>query len=144
MGTNAVQLAKYLGAEVTGVCSTSNLELVKSLGADMVIDYKKRILPKAKTPMILFLMQLPRFKTSQRKKALKKAGVYLNVLKDSGNKEKQEDLIFLKVLIEAGKLKPVIDRRFSFEEIPEAHKYVEKGHKKGNVVITVINNQKTL
>jgi NADPH:quinone reductase-like Zn-dependent oxidoreductase len=139
VGTYAVQLAKYHGAEVTGVCSTVNLELVKSLGADRVVDYtKENITESGETYDVVFdaVDKLPR---SKGKKLLKKGGKYLNVSRDSGGERdmKQDDLVFLKEQIEAGKLKPVIDRTYPFEEIVEAHRYVDRGHKKGNVVIVV-------
>lgn len=143
VGTNAVQLAKYFGAEVTGVCSTTNIELVKSLGADHVIDYTKEDFTQSDHSHDIVFDAVARVKPSHRKKALKKSGIYLNVLRDSGNKEKSEDLILLKEIIEAGKLKPHIDRIYLFEQIPEAHSYVEKGHKKGNVPVSIINSQKT-
>jgi NADPH:quinone reductase-like Zn-dependent oxidoreductase len=134
VGSYAVQLARSFGAQVTGVCSTTNLALVQSLGAEQVIDYTR----SGETYDVVFdaVDKLP---VSQGKKALKPAGVYLNVAKDSGsgNDLKVEDLLFLTELIEAGKLRPVIDRVYPLEQIVAAHRYVESGRKKGNVVITV-------
>ena len=140
VGTFAIQLAAYYGADVTGVCSTANLELVKSLGADRVIDYTKGDLDdKFETYDVIFdaVDKLPK---SIAKKALKKNGKYLNVVKNFNSEEpiNTRDLIFLKDLAEAGKLKTVIDRIYPLEQIVEAHRYVEKGHKKGHVVITVV------
>lgn len=138
VGTNAVQLAKkHFGAEVTGVCSTTNLDLVKSLGADHVIDYTQEDFSKGDETYDVIFDAVAKFPPSQAKKALKKTGVYLNVHTSSGSGENIKELLFIKELIEAGKLKPVIDRSYPFEEIVEAHRYVERGHKKGNVVITV-------
>jgi NADPH:quinone reductase-like Zn-dependent oxidoreductase len=137
VGTNAVQLAKYFGAVVTGVCSTTNIELVKSLGADSVIDYTKEDFTSNTEAYDLIFDAVAKVSSSRAKKSLKKGGVYINVLKHSGSKEKIEDLKFLKKVIEDGEIKPVIDRHYPFEQIPEAHRYVEQGHKKGNVVITL-------
>jgi NADPH:quinone reductase-like Zn-dependent oxidoreductase len=168
VGAAAVQLAKYYGAKVTGVCSTANLEMVKSLGADQVIDYTQEdFTENGKTYDIIF-DTVGKRSFSQCKCSLTDEGIYLATVPTpvmmlqalwparSGSKkvkfmaaglrparEKIKDLVSLTELIEAGKIKPVIDRCYPLEQIAEAHRYVEQGHKKGNVVITVAHTGRT-
>ena len=139
-GTTAIQLAKYLGAKVTGVCSTSNLEMVKSLGADDVIDYSKEDTLNPGVQYDFILDAVGKIKTSKLKEACKKAlaprGKYVSI-DDGSLKLDSKRLALIKELVETGHIKPVIDRCYPFEEIVEAHRYVGKGHKKGGVVIRV-------
>jgi len=138
VGTYAVQLAKSLGADVTGVCSTANLELVRSLGADRAIDYTQQDFTEGDETYDVVFDAVGKLASSRAKRSLRKTGVYLNVNRDSGSGGgSPEDLVFLKGLIETGKVRAVIDRRYPLEEIVEAHTYVEKGHKRGHVVVTV-------
>ena len=159
VGTFAVQLAKNFGAEVTGICSTTNIEMVKSLGADNVIDYIKEDFTKSGQTYDVIFDTVMKTSFSTCKSSLAPRGVFITVdfplltaLWTSiigsrklvfGIANKIEDLIFLKELIEAGKIKSVIDRCYPLEQTAEAHRYVDKGHKKGNVVITVVNNNRT-
>jgi NADPH:quinone reductase-like Zn-dependent oxidoreductase len=160
IGTLAVQLAKHYGAEVTGVCSARNVELVKSLGADQVIDYTKEDFTKTGQTYDVVFDAVSKSSFLRCRSSLKKNGVYLATLpklsvllqmswtsmigdkkvKNGSRAATVEDLLFLKELIEAGKLRTVIDRRYPLEQTAEAFRYVEKGHKKGNVVITVVHD----
>ena len=138
VGTFAVQLAsRHFGADVTGVCSGANVDLVKSLGASRVVDYTHQdFTQNAETYDVIF-DAVGKLSPSQWKKALKPGGVHINVHADSNGGEKVEYLLILKEMIEAGKIKPIIDRVYPFEQIVEAHRYVEQGHKKGNVAISM-------
>jgi len=141
VGTYAVQLAAYFKAEVTGVCSTANLELVKSLGADKVIDYIKEDFTKSGETYDIIFDAVNKSSSSRSKSSLTQNGRYLPTMSLGG--ENTKNLIFLKELIEAGKLRSVIDRSYPLEQIVEAHRYADKGHKKGSVVITAEHNNKT-
>jgi len=142
VGTNAVQLAsRHFGAEVTGVCSGANLDLVKSLGAVKTIDYTREDFTQSGETYDVVFDAVGKLSPAQAKKALKPGGVYINVHRDSDGGDKLENLLQIKKLVEAGKLKPVIDRVYPLEQIVEAHRYVDQGHKKGNVVITIINQK---
>ncbi len=162
VGTAAVQLARYYGAEVTGVCSTTNLEMVKSLGANKVIDYTKEDFAKTGQTYDIIFDTVGKISFSRCRGSLKQGGIFLEagivlailpqvlwtlmigskkvMIAATGLRrasERTKDLILLKELMEAGKIKPVIDRRYPLEQVAEAHRYVDKGHKRGNVVIIV-------
>jgi NADPH:quinone reductase-like Zn-dependent oxidoreductase len=135
VGTYAVQLAKHFGADVTGVCSTANVELVKSLAADHVIDYTKEDFTKMEQTYDVIFDAVAKTTASHVKSALGENGIFLTV--QSSTRESIENLDDLKDLVAARKIRPVIDKTVPLEQTAEAHRYVEKGRKKGNVVITV-------
>jgi NADPH:quinone reductase-like Zn-dependent oxidoreductase len=135
VGTYAVQLARHFGADVTGVCSTRNLELVSSLGASQVIDYTRQDFTQGGALYDIIIDAAGKLSPSNGKRALKKRGHYVSAT--ASNSFSADDLAFLRKLIEAGELKSVIDRRYALEQVAEAHRYVDQGHKRGNVVITV-------
>ena len=162
VGSAAVQVAKYLGAEVTGVCSTENQEMVKSLGADHVIDYKKEAFTKTGKKFDIIFDAVGKISFSHAKGALKQKGIFLEAgigmgilphviwtsmfdgkkakIAATGLRSPQErtkDLKILKELLESGKIRPIIDSQYALAQIAEAHHHVDKGHKKGNVVITL-------
>ena len=140
IGTSAVQLARHLGAEVTGVCSAANLELVQSLGATTVIDYTKDDFTTGGEKYDVVFDAVGRRKSTQAMAnsaaVLAPGGVSMSV-DDSFPRSKRSDLVRLKELAESGDLRPVIDRRYPLDEIAEAHRYVDQGHKKGNVIVTL-------
>jgi len=139
VGTFAVQIARHFGAHVTAVCSTTNVDLVKSIGADNIVDYTREDFTKTETRFDVIFDAVGKISRAACKKLLKPKGAYVSVT--GSPKEKPNDLSFLKELIESGKLKTVIDRRYTLEQIREAHVYVEKFHKRGNVVINVSKDQ---
>lgn len=166
VGTAAVQIAKYYNADVTGVCSASNIELVKSLGADKVIDYAREDFTESGEKYNIIFDTVGKISFSKSKKMLKDGGVFLEVVIGlsiipsvlwtsvfSSRKcriaatglrpadEKRKDLIFLRKLSDDGKFRAIIDKKYALEEVSEAHRYVDKGHKKGNVVLTVYRTQ---
>jgi len=141
IGTSAVQLARHLGADVTGVCSTVNMELVRSLGAATVIDYTTDDFTKGgeKYDVVFDAVGKRKSAGAMAKAAavLSPGGVSMSV-DDSFPRTTRDDLLMLKMLAESGELRPVIDRRYTLDEIAEAHRYVDGGHKKGNVIVTVL------
>jgi len=137
VGTFAVQIAKYFEAEVTAVCSTANLELVKSLGADQVIDYTKEDFSAGRARYDIIFDTLAKCPKSQATRALKPNGLFVTMAQLS-TKQSREEFTFVQGLIEAGKLRAVIDRSYPLERTVEAHRYVETGRKAGNVVIQVV------
>jgi len=139
VGTFAVQISKIYGADVTAVCSTTNINMVKSIGADKVIDYTKEDFTKTQLRFDIIFDAVGKTSKSACKNLLKPAGKFASV---SGSPKKNpDDLLVLKQLIESGKLTTVIDRKYTLEQIREAHAYVEQFHKKGNVVINVLESQ---
>jgi NADPH:quinone reductase-like Zn-dependent oxidoreductase len=158
IGTFAVQIAKYFDTEVTGVCSTSNLEMVKSIGTDFVIDYTKEDFTERVNEYDIIFDAVRKSTFANCKNALTPKGIYVTTefgpsvmvqmrMNSNPNRKRMvgallnvdpRDLVFLTVLIEDGKIRPIIDRVYPLEEIADAHRYVEKGHAKGKVVIKIV------
>jgi NADPH:quinone reductase-like Zn-dependent oxidoreductase len=168
VGTYAVQFARYFGAEVTGVCSTANIELVRSLGADHVIDYTREDFTRSGLTWNIIFDTVGKSSFSHCKKSLARGGIFLTTYisfsilfqmvwtSKIGNKkaiiaftglrlsgERKKDLILIQKLLEDGKLKPVIDQKYPLDKIVEAHRYVDQGHKRGNVIITIVDKNKS-
>jgi len=135
VGTYAVQLAKYFGAEVTAVCSTANIAMVQDLGADTVVDYIKEDFTERGQSYDIIFDVVTKCSRARAKKCLKPGGIFFTTFERI--KFRPEDLDFLKELCESGQLKPVIDRIYSLDAIIDAHRYVEQFHKKGNVVVNI-------
>lgn len=160
VGTAAVQLAKYYGAVVTGVCSSSNVEMIKSLGADNVVDYTKTVIKQIDENFDIIFETVNKVPVSEIKKLLRENGTLIlgsAMIKEMlqgalislfGNVRvvmgeaiaTADDMNFMKALTDSGNLKPVIDRTYTLEQISEAHAYVERGHKRGSVVIKVADS----
>lgn len=140
VGTYAVQLAKYFGADVTAVCSTDNVEMVRSLGADKVIDYKKEDFTDTDERYDLVFDAVAKSSKKVCRGVIKKEGRYISV-HDRTSKITPKGLTFLRKLIEENNLRPVIDRIYNLEDTAKAHRYVEKGHKKGNVAISIKHSE---
>ena len=167
IGTFAVQIAKYYGAEVTAVCSTQKMDLARSIGADYAIDYKQENFTKSGQRYDLILAANGYHPISDYKRALNSEGIYVctggslsqifqsmllgplmsmtggKKMMNSARRSNRKDLVFMKELLESGKIVPVIDRRYPLSEVPKAFRYIGKGHARGKVVITVTNNNKT-
>ena len=134
-----MQIARHFGAEVTGVCSTANVDMVRSLGADHIIDYTQGDFTQDGPTYDVIFDSVGKTSAAQAKSALKETGAYLSI--KGTTHEKIDNLLYLKGLAEAGQIRPVIDRCYPLEQTADAHRYVESGHKKGNVVITVAHTQ---
>ncbi len=142
VGTFAVQLAKCFGAEVTAVCSGDNLNLIKSIGADKVIDYTKDDFLKTHDRFDLVFDAVAKASRFASKRLLNEKGTFISSHDSHGSLTiTTEDLNFIRELLENGKIKPVIDKIYPLEQIVEAHRYVDMGHKKGNVVISIVKNE---
>ena len=137
VGSYAIQLAHHLGKSVTGVCSTGNIEMVKSLGADEVIDYKYEDFTTRSPDFDIVFDAVGKTSKTAAKKILKGSGVFVSV--NMMTSEKLEDLLGIKQMAETEKLKPFIDKIYSLDQIKEAHEYVDSGRKRGNVVVRVLN-----
>ena len=162
LGSAAVQLARNIGAHVTAVCSTRNVELVRSLGADEVVDYLEEDFTRNGQTYDAIIDAVGKHSFQRGRRSLKPGGIYvatdgaLNLfwalwtwrigdkrLKFASGRKTKQDVVFMKELIEAGKFRAVIDRRYPMEQVVEAHRYVETWHKAGNVVLTISGDRET-